>query len=190
MTRLAPIFLLITLAVSSPTAPATFNSQHSAAAEPAMMLSASATHWAAKKICGETRLVRELAKLVKVARVAPPQLRVDATVSRSYYLPLTKTMVTGNCESSNALAHELGHHITVLAAEANGVSLEDEVRVFSTIPSWIKQSADEAGFERSAHCVAYVLGARGSYTKCPQRVGRDAARAIIQTARIRSAQQA
>jgi hypothetical protein len=148
----------------------------------------SSTRPRARRLCGKLRIKAELARLVKAARVTTPQLNVGATLGNPYYLPREQAIETAECTTANVLAHELGHHITVLAALANGRSLEDEVAVFASIPTWIKQSADTLGYERSAHCAAHAFGARGSYTKCPHKAGRLAGRAVLQVARTWSLQ--
>jgi hypothetical protein len=124
---------------------------------------------------------RDLADLAARAKVPVPQFRARPGVRASYHLA-TRTIELPACATSSTIAHEFGHYVTDLASGGDwGVFTTLSAR-FTKGPNWLKTSKDLGGWERAAHCVGYVLGARGAYTRCAEKLLGDA-RMLVRLAR-------
>lgn len=136
---------------------------------------------ASSKLCGLTSVNNYAASLAKKVRVPAPMVVEDPTTTHgAYFSPGTSTIaIRPGCTTKTTIAHEFGHYVIDLAAGMSWSEHQSIAKNFTGYRNWLKTSADEAGFERAAHCVGYQFVRNGTYTKCPHREARDLAKFVI-----------
>lgn len=142
---------------------------------------------ASSRLCGLQAVSGYAAGLAAKIRVPAPAVAEDpASAHAAYFTPGTSTIsVKPGCTTKTVVAHEFGHYVVDLAAGMNWSEHQEISRHFTAYRNWLKTSADEAGFERAAHCVGYQFVRNGTYTKCPHRGARDLAKFVIAAAAAR-----
>jgi hypothetical protein len=139
------------------------------------------------KLCGASAAGKYAASLAAKIKVPAPSVVEDASSRHgAYFTPGTSTIsIKPGCTTKTTVAHEFGHYVVDLAAGMNWDEHQGIARHFTGYRNWLKTSSDSEGFERAAHCVGYQFVKNGTYTKCPYRAARDAAKFVIATASAR-----
>jgi len=123
----------------------------------------------------------EIGNLSRKAGVVVPLVGRSPYKTSAYRLA-DQTILLHECASADVIAHEFGHYVTHLAAKGKESNFRRLSYDFTQRPNWIRMTADQGGWERAAHCVGYVLGGRGVYTRCPDAELRALARTLVRMA--------
>lgn len=119
------------------------------------------------------------------ARLGVPTPTVERSDDQSTYYLLSRSVIvlaSKDCGKRSVVGHEYGHYVVDVASRYDYDAFVQLSAAFTTGQNWLRTSDDTLGFERAAHCIGYVLGGNGTYTRCPHRALRNEARNVIAAA--------
>ncbi len=124
---------------------------------------------------------KTLKSLTKNSKLPRPRIE-DSSKTTSWYTLGTGVISLEKCAMNTVLAHEYGHYVSDLASGGNYEEFKNISSKFTVGKNWLKSSKDEGGWERAAHCIGYVLGVQGAYTKCPHKNLQKYAKEVVKLA--------
>lgn len=135
----------------------------------------------------EASMRAKLQEIADSAKLPVPAMIVDGSSKKSYYIRSFGVISARPCSSRAVLAHEFGHFVTDVAGAGSKNGMRERSALFKKQKNWLLSTSDPFGAERAAHCVAYVLGVRSAYTRCPAASARKLARQLLEEAQQRAA---